>query len=112
MSEESEKTSKAVSVYLSPRAALVLDKYYKNSGFGSMSRTIEEMILSYDKIYTLIMSGLGTAGVEAFFSNPAAVTVNYLTILNNLNLNDGSPFEQLVKRDLQKLIEKRMDMGK
>jgi hypothetical protein len=39
------------SVYLTPRADAVLKGYVKGSGYLSASRTVEEMILSFDFIY-------------------------------------------------------------
>jgi len=107
MSEQSGKASNAVSVYLSPRASEVLKKYYEHSGFGSVSRTVEEIILAYDKIYTTLVSSIGSTGVKAFFSNPAAVLLTFFVTLNNLNLSDGSPYEAILKKEMEQMIQER-----
>lgn len=107
MPQKSEKTSTAISVYLSPRAAEVLKKYYENSGFGSISRTVEEMILSYDKIYTTLVSSLASSGVKTFFSNPAVVVMTFLVMINSLNLSDGSPFEKVLRKNIEQMIRER-----
>jgi hypothetical protein len=45
---------KPVSVYLSPRAQTILDEFTKYSGYGSTSRTVEEIILAYNDIYNVL----------------------------------------------------------
>jgi len=105
MSEQGVKTSTPVSVYLSPRAMAVLKKYSDNSGFGSMSRTVEELILSYDKIYTHLISTLATTSIQAFFSNPPMIVLTFLMMMNNLNLNDGSPCEQVIRKQLEQMVQ-------
>lgn len=47
---ESEKR-KPISVYLTPKAAMVLREYNMGSGYGSLSRTVEEIILAFDSVY-------------------------------------------------------------
>jgi len=49
----SESKSYPVSAYLSPRAYFVLKKFHEGSLLGSMSRTVEEIILSFRDIYGL-----------------------------------------------------------
>ena len=49
MSEPEKR--KAISVYLSPKAALTLREYSMGSGYGSVSRTVEEVILAFDAVY-------------------------------------------------------------
>ena len=83
----------------------VLKKYSDNSGFGSMSRTVEELILAYDKIYTILLSTLATTSIQAFFSNPQMVISTFLTMIGNLNLNDGSPYEQVVRKKFEQMIQ-------
>jgi len=39
------------SVYLTPKAASILNGYAKGSGYVSVSRTVEEIILCFDSIY-------------------------------------------------------------
>lgn len=50
-SEKPEEKRVAYSVYLTPKAASVLNGYAKGSGYVSVSRTVEEIILSFDSIY-------------------------------------------------------------
>ena len=40
-----------ISIYLSPRAAMILKNYSRGSGYGSLSRTVEEIILAFDGVY-------------------------------------------------------------
>lgn len=40
-----------VSIYLTPRAAMILRDYNQGSGYGSISRTVEEIILAFDAVY-------------------------------------------------------------
>jgi hypothetical protein len=40
-----------ISIYRSPRAAVILGSYSRGSGYGSVSRTVEEIILAFDDIY-------------------------------------------------------------
>jgi len=42
---------RAYSVYLTPKAAQILDGYARGSGYVSVSRTVEEIILCFDSIY-------------------------------------------------------------
>jgi len=107
MSKKSRRTSNAISVYLSPRAKQVLDQYHENSGFGSLSRTVEELILTYDKIHKTLLSAIATSGLQKFFSNPVTIVVTFLMMINSLNLNDGSPFEQTLRMEIQKMMRER-----
>jgi hypothetical protein len=104
------ETSRAtpVSVYLSPRAASVLKKYTDNSGFGSVSRTVEEMILAYDKIYTSLITTLASSSIQQFFTNPQMMISTFLMMMNNLNLNDGSPYEQILRRQLNQMVQQML----
>ena len=47
----SEEKRTPLSIYLTPRAAMVLSNYSEGSGYGSLSRTVEEIILSFDAVY-------------------------------------------------------------
>jgi hypothetical protein len=49
MSESEKRTP--ISIYLTPRAAMILRDYNEGSGYGSLSRTVEEMILAFDTTY-------------------------------------------------------------
>ena len=48
---QSEEKRVPYSVYLTPKAASILNGYAKGSGYVSISRTVEEIILSFDSIY-------------------------------------------------------------
>jgi len=47
----SEEKRIPYSVYLTPKAASILNGYVKGSGYLSASRTVEEMVLAFDFIY-------------------------------------------------------------
>ena len=49
MSEPEKRTP--ISVYLTPKAAMILREYNRGSGYGSLSRTVEEIILAFDAVY-------------------------------------------------------------
>lgn len=46
----SEEKRTPLSIYLTPRAAMILRQYNMGSGYGSKSRTVEEIILAFDSI--------------------------------------------------------------
>jgi|GEM_PF-2906744 len=46
-----EEKRLAYSVYLTPKAATILNCYVKGSGYVSVSRTVEEIILCFNSIY-------------------------------------------------------------
>lgn len=52
MSESEKRTP--ISVYLTPKAAMILRAYNQGSGYGSLSRTVEEMILAFDITYKTV----------------------------------------------------------
>jgi hypothetical protein len=52
MSESEKRTP--ISVYLTPRAAVILRDYNEGSGYGSLSRTVEEIILAFDTTYKTV----------------------------------------------------------
>lgn len=49
MSESEKRTP--ISIYLTPKATIVLREYSIGSGYGSLSRTVEEIILAFDTTY-------------------------------------------------------------
>ena len=49
MSESEKRTP--ISVYLTPKAAVTLREYNMGSGYASLSRTVEEIILAFDAVY-------------------------------------------------------------
>lgn len=52
MSESEKRTP--ISVYLTPRAAMILRDYNEGSGYGSLSRTVEEIILAFDSVHKAV----------------------------------------------------------
>jgi hypothetical protein len=92
MSERSG--TKAFSVYLSPRAVSVLNTYVTNSGYGSTSRTIEEILLAYDSIYGAWLSALYTPGIETILTNPQAMSLLFGNLMNNFKMRNGTPLEK------------------
>ena len=48
--EMSEEKRTPISIYLTPRAAMLLRAYNTGSGYASKSRTVEEIILAFDAI--------------------------------------------------------------
>lgn len=50
---ESEKRT-AISIYLTPKASAILREYSMGSGYGSLSRTVEEIILAFDFTYNTV----------------------------------------------------------
>jgi len=43
-----------ISIYLTPRATAILREYSIGSGYGSLSRTVEEIILAFDFTYNTV----------------------------------------------------------
>ena len=52
----SEDKRTPISIYLTPRAAMILRAYNSGSGYGSKSRTVEEIIFAFDAINETIKS--------------------------------------------------------
>lgn len=50
------KKRSAISIYLTPRVAMLLRDYKTGSGYGSISRTVEEIILAFDGVYETMQS--------------------------------------------------------
>jgi hypothetical protein len=46
----SEEKRTPISIYLTPRSAMILRSYSMGSGYGSVSRTVEEIILAFDAV--------------------------------------------------------------
>lgn len=46
----------AYSIYLTPKASSILNGYAKGSGYVSVSRTVEEIILAFDSIYKSVQA--------------------------------------------------------
>ena len=52
MSESEKRTP--ISIYLTPKASAILREYSVGSGYGSLSRTVEEIILAFDFTYDTV----------------------------------------------------------
>lgn len=52
LSEREKRTP--ISIYLTPRASATLREYSMGSGYGSLSRTVEEIILAFDFTYNAV----------------------------------------------------------
>ncbi len=52
----SEEKRTPISIYLTPRAAMILREYNAGSRYGSKSRTVEEIILAFDTINDTVKS--------------------------------------------------------
>ena len=53
-----KKKRSPISIYLTPRASIILKQYSMGSGYGSVSRTVEEIILAFDHTYKTIKETL------------------------------------------------------
>lgn len=60
MSESEKRTP--ISVYLTPKAAMILREYNMGSGYGSLSRTVEEIVLAFDSTYKNVKTTMKTLG--------------------------------------------------
>ena len=56
MSDREKRTP--ISIYLTPRASVILRQYSMGSGYGSVSRTVEEIILAFDSTHDTIKEAL------------------------------------------------------
>ena len=72
MSEPEKRTP--ISVYLTPKAAMILRDYNEGSGYGSLSRTVEEIILAFDTTYKTIKDTFKTLTNQ--FRDKNAMTTN------------------------------------
>jgi len=61
MSEPEKR--KPISVYLTPKAAMILRNYNMGSGYGSTSRTVEEIILAFDAVYKNMQTIIHYTGI-------------------------------------------------
>ena len=78
MSEPEKRTP--ISVYLTPRAAMVLKEYSEGSGYGSVSRTVEEIILAFDFTYNMVKDSLRTLATKAKNSEGKFTTADRATL--------------------------------
>ncbi len=99
MSEKGSAT-KPISVYLSPKASNILTKYVNHSGYGSTSRTVEEMILSYNSAYNAMLTWLLGINTTNFQMDPNATFAFILTLLGTFDLANGTSIETAAKNVL------------
>ena len=59
----SEEKRTPYSIYLTPRSAMILRSYSMGSGYGSVSRTVEEIILAFDSINMSVKNFIQIQGV-------------------------------------------------
>ena len=89
MSESEKRTP--ISVYLTPKAAMILREYNEGSGYGSISRTVEEIILAFDTTYKTVKDTFKT--LTSQFKDKLAMTnadrltffLIFLSSLQNIN---------------------------
>ena len=72
MSESEKRTP--ISVYLTPKAAMILQEYNMGSGYGSLSRTVEEIILAFDTTYKTVKDTFKTITLTSQFKDKTAMT--------------------------------------
>ena len=99
MSVRSSAT-KPISVYLSPKASNILTAYVKNSGYGSTSRTVEEMILSYNSAYYAMLTWLLGLDTTNFQLDPNSTLSFIITLLGTFDLANGTAIETAAKNTL------------
>ena len=88
----SYRKSRPVSVYFSPKALEIVEQYKEHSGYGSLSRTVEEIILAYDKSYNTLLGTFAVGGLQETVGNPATIIMLLMNILNNyFDLRKGHP---------------------
>ena len=98
MSDKDKRTP--ISIYLTPRASMILKQYSMGSGYGSLSRTVEEIILAFDFTYNTIKealryitskeskSELTKAGTAILFMYIITVLTNTDNAISRLNKAD------------------------
>jgi len=89
MSESEKRTP--ISVYLTPKAAMILKDYNMGSGYGSLSRTVEEIVLAFDSTYKTVKGTLknlqnSLSGKARFSDNDKILFFMFLlTALQNID---------------------------
>ena len=102
MSDKEKRTP--ISIYLTPRASIILRQYSMGSGYGSVSRTVEEIILAFDFTYNTIKEALGyitskESKGELTKAETAMLIMYIITVLTNTDnaisrLNKAKPLLQ------------------
>jgi len=89
MSESEKRTP--ISIYLTPKASMVLKEYSQGSGYGSLSRTVEEIILAFDSTYDTLkqamnwVTSLSKEKKELTATEKASFFVLVIMFLSNIN---------------------------
>ena len=83
-----------ISIYLTPRASTILREYNMGSGYGSLSRTVEEIILAFDSAYKATKDALKSLAVESSKSGKSFTnqqkTVFFLSLYMTLTNIDNA----------------------
>ena len=89
MSEPEKR--KPISVYLTPKAAMILRNYNMGSGYGSLSRTVEEIILAFDAVYKNMQTfnQLSRFKMNVKLSNEEKVQYFLILASTLLNMNNA-----------------------
>lgn len=98
MSDGEKRTP--ISIYLTPRAAMVLRQYSMGSGYGSLSRTVEEIILAFDFTYDTIKESMNWLLTQATDSEKKLTTADkamFLTIILSFLTNINNAISRLNK---------------
>ena len=91
MSEPEKRTP--ISVYLTPKATMILREYNMGSGYGSLSRTVEEIIFAFDSTYKNVKDFFKQ--LQAQFGDKSAFTANdkilfFVVLLSTLQNIDNA----------------------
>lgn len=103
--------TKPVSVYLSPKAHKILQNYVNNSGYGSTSRTVEELILSYNSAYQAILTWIVSQNPNNPGNNPQQVVALFFNMLGYFDLENGTPLEKIAKKNLSTTFQERFGVS-
>ena len=93
MSEPEKRTP--ISVYLTPKAAMILQEYNMGSGYGSLSRTVEEIILAFDAVYKNMQIIKQTGRITSGTNLSREEKANYFLVLVTTLLNIDNAISRL-----------------
>jgi len=93
MSESEKRTP--ISVYLTPKAAMILREYNAGSGYGSVSRTVEEIILAFDAVYKNMQTFNQFSVATAYKKLNNEDKAKFFITLSSLLLNIGNAISRL-----------------
>jgi hypothetical protein len=91
----SEDKRTPISIYLTPRAAMILREYNAGSGYGSKSRTVEEIILAFDAIKETVKSFNQIQGMLP--SDPQKQRITSIVALGGFFQSIGNAVSRLEK---------------